>query len=416
MLIGKQYRLIIAADWPTRFVRFAGEAFCLPLQYPLYFISFFFRRDRNKWVFGSYVGFSGNAKYFFIDVVRHHRATKCYWIAQTKKEAEYIRRLGFLSFYRWGISGMYHSLTAHKYIFTNSITDINFWTSGNARSINLWHGVGVKSLEYKVLKKFVFRKTISLVLHPFLFKRPYLFLSTSPLMNAHFKKSFRITDKECFEGMYPRCLILNWEKRKLIDFVNKYEQDSTRSLIQKMEGFDFVCFYMPTWRDDQSDFVRNSDFDFSTLNDVMTKQNGLFLIKPHPASFLNIESTSNYSNIQIVDASVDVYPLLPFTNVLLTDYSSIYYDYILMKDKKVLLCPFDYKEYTTINRSLVFDYEKYMPGKRAYTFHDMLVCLEDISLLDVDNRDWILEQFWGSTTAFLQEDNRLLYNKISTLN
>jgi CDP-glycerol glycerophosphotransferase (TagB/SpsB family) len=415
MLKNKRGWQFSAVSLSIRFAKFVWDAFCLPISYPLYFISFLFRRDKNKWVFGSYVGFAGNAKYFFIDVVCNLKGKKCYWIAQTKEEMEYVRRLGFLSFYKWGISGIYHLLTAHKYIFTNGITELNFWTSGNTKSINLWHGVGIKSLGFMLEKRSIFRKIISGIVHPYFLNRLRLFLSTGPLMNAHFKKSFRITDKECFEGMYPRCLIFGWEKNKLIDFVRKYEPESTLSLIKKMEGFDFVCLYMPTWRDNQSDFIRNSDFDFSALNDVMVRKNGLFLLKLHPGSFLKLGSIPNYSNVQIVDTNTDVYPILPFTDVLITDYSSIYHDYILMKDKKILLCPFDYEEYTAINRSLAFDYEKYMPGKRAYTFRDMLLCLEDISSLDIDNRDWVVEQFWGNANTFLQEDNRQLYNKISAL-
>ncbi|MDR3127321.1 MAG: CDP-glycerol glycerophosphotransferase family protein, partial [Tannerellaceae bacterium] len=87
-----------------------------------------------------------------------------------------------------------------------------------------------------------------------------------------------------------------------------------------------------------------------------------------------------------------------------------------MRDKKVLLCPFDYKHYTSLSRDLTLDYEKYTPGKRAYTFHEMLIALEDISSLDIENRDWVINQFWGDNDASSPKGNFDLYHKIVSLN
>lgn len=61
----------------------------------------------------------------------------------------------------------------------------------------------------------------------------------------------------------------------------------------------------------------------------------------------------SYSNLRIIDSSCDIYPILPFTDVLITDYSSIYYDYMLIPNKQILLFPFDEEEYCTFNRDLL---------------------------------------------------------------
>lgn len=50
-----------------------------------------------------------------------------------------------------------------------------------------------------------------------------------------------------------------------------------------------------------------------------------------------MEDISSLSNITYVSPELDVYPILPFTDVLITDYSSIYYDYLLMDHKGCIL-------------------------------------------------------------------------------
>lgn len=53
----------------------------------------------------------------------------------------------------------------------------------------------------------------------------------------------------------------------------------------------------------------------------------------HPATRMNFDVIGKCTNVILLDKSMDVYPLLPKTDVLITDYSSIYYDYILMPEK-----------------------------------------------------------------------------------
>ena len=170
--------------------------------YPLYVLSCITPRNKKKWLVGSHVGFSGNPKYFFIYVVAECKMKKCYWIAATRAEERKIRELGFPAYYRWSIKGVFHSITAGTYIYGFHLIDVNFWTSGGVKRINLWHGVGIKNIEFKSTKgsagKIYDEKNFfSRVYLPYLFKRPHLFLSTSPLMTEHFKQCFRITDKEC---------------------------------------------------------------------------------------------------------------------------------------------------------------------------------------------------------------------------
>jgi len=385
--------------------------------YPLYFFSFLCFRNRNKWVVGSENGFVGNAKFFLLDETTLDSGKEIYWICASKKELETVRRVYPRACYRWSWAGIRHSLTAKVYVYTHHLADINFWTSGGARAVNLWHGVGIKNVEFKTTvgnAGRIYRKKnlLARIYLPYLFRRPDLMLSTSPMMTKHFSECFRISERDCVEDMYPRCKPFFWSSDKLEKFIYANEDAPVVELYEKMQHFDRVYLYMPTWREDRSDFIKASGIDFGRLNVVLQKKQALFLLKLHPATNLEMDLGS-YSNISVVDRNIDIYPLLPATDVLVTDYSSIYYDYVLMKEKRTLLFPFDYSDYIKQDRDLAFDFDTYTPGARVHTFEELLNYVDGSPTESDNKREWVIEQFWGNTIDNVEKN--VLIDRINLL-
>jgi CDP-glycerol glycerophosphotransferase (TagB/SpsB family) len=96
---------------------------------------------------------------------------------------------------------------------------------------------------------------------------------------------------------------------------------------------------MPTWRDANPDFINQAIPDFKQLDEICKKQGVLFLLKLHMATKITFEK-EQWNNIVFIPNHFDVYPLLPFSSTLLTDYSSIFLDYQLLK-KEIVFYPFD---------------------------------------------------------------------------
>ena len=150
-------------------------------------------------------------------------------------------------------------------------------------------------------------------------------------------------------------------------------------LVTNLTRYKKVFIYMPTWRE-KVDFLDDAGFDFVQLNQIMQGKNRLFIFKLHPFSKLKnikLDEIDAFSNLMVLDTTMDVYPILPFTDCLISDYSSIYYDYLLCEDKEIYLYPYDYENYVLENRDLAFDYEKSMPGLRIKNFNyllDMVKC------------------------------------------
>ncbi len=371
------------------------------LGYPLYFFSFLMKRNRLKWAIGGKVGFADNSKYFYLYLTIHSvQEVEYCWIAATRKEALVLRKRGIKSYARWSWKGIWYCLTAGKYIFTSHLTDVNYWTSGGVQAVNLWHGVGIKCIEFRTRsgpeKKIYDEKNwIARLFLPHLFRRPDIFLSTSELMTSHIAGCFRISEQRCVQLGYPRCDIFHWTSEKLEAFVEKYENEESMTLLKKMKTFSMVYIYMPTFRDSQTDFFMASGIDLQKLEVVLKEKQALFLVKLHPATRMNLGYIMGLSHILFLDKRMDIYPLLPFTDVLITDYSSIYYDYLLMKKKAVVLFPFDYQDYIENSRDLAFDFDMYTPGLRVYSFEELLNLIQKGISCDFQKRTWVTEAFWG---------------------
>lgn len=398
---------------PAELLKRLGETL---LGYILYPIAYLFPRNKMKWVFGTNVGFTDNAKYLYLYTIEK-REVHAIWITNKKEVVNTMLELGLEVYSKWSIKGLWHCLTAGIYVFTSHSNDINFFTVGRAKKIELWHGVGIKgSSSGKEGKKRddAIKSLIYKLIAPHNYETFDLFLSTGPLMNEHFTKMFNLKHEVVFDGSYPRCNFLQQPMTKILEHICRYETNEVQQLVEKLKQYDNIYLYMPTWRADMKDsFLEEAKIDFEKLNQTMQQTNSLFLFKLHPA-VRHHKNYTNYESILFLDASMDVYSILPFTTTLITDYSSIYYDYLLMNDKKVVLFPFDYEEYIANSKSLAFNFDQYTPGVRAYNFKDLLYMMENNINLDVPSKDEILKVFWGEN--YLEKaSNDFLYCKIKQL-
>lgn len=368
--------------------------------YIIYPFSFLVPRSKKCLAFGSYRGgFGDNSKYLFIYASEHRKDLDVCWLSVNRQTVKHVRSLGLQAYWVLSPIGAWKALRA-KYWFINSYTsDIMYCLSGNAIVINLWHGIGLKLAEFDIktgplADRYVKKTFKERFYHPECFRRPKYVLTTSPMQTAVFQRMFRVTRDRCLELGYPRNQILTWSKEQVKAFVEKYEPKETLELIHRIEQYEKVFIYMPTWRDSQLD-VFIQQFDLKALNEEMKKQNALMLLKPHPNTLT--DNIKGYSNIVLVNRTTDVYGILPFTDVLITDYSSILYDYLLMPNKEVILFLYDYDEYVH-ERDFHHPFDENVVGKRVKMFEELKDVIDQKNYrMEEADRKCILEKFWGET-------------------
>ena len=184
--------------------------------YPLYGLSFLlsyiWARDKSIWVFGAHQNrFAENSMALFNFASMKDDGVTCIWITGDKKLCQEIRSDGKKAYVRWSIKGLYFSLRANVYFYNLYSDDINFYTSGNAVMVNLWHGIPLKKIEFDIKKGAQSRMFNSFlsplyrIFKPYIFRDPDYVLSTSGNISQLFSSAFRVGLSQCLALGYPRC-------------------------------------------------------------------------------------------------------------------------------------------------------------------------------------------------------------------
>lgn len=368
--------------------------------YGVWLISWLIPRNKKLWVFGSFRGaFADNAKYLFIEVFENHKEVCPVWISYKSDTVQKIRRMGFPAYSIFSVRGLYYALRGGYYFFNAYTSDICYFTSGRAVRVNLWHGVGLKKIEFCVDKgplynRYVKKTKKERFYYPQVYQRPDYFISSTDFQTVKFAQAFRIKESQCLDTGYPRNDILLASEEERRRFIRRFETEETLHFIKKCGEYKQVYLYMPTWRESQRNLF-TSYLDLVRLNQRMKAEDSLLVLKPHANTIVeNRGSFAAYSHLLLLDNKIDIYPVLPYTQVLITDYSSILYDYLLMEDKKVILYLYDYKEYVH-ERDFNYPFLENVAGEVAYSFEELMNVIEK-ARYDTRKYAFIRQKFWGN--------------------
>src|SRR5699024_8960112 len=156
--------------------------------------------------------------------------------------------------------------------------------------------------------------------------------------------------------------LLCFEEQKKIGN-QKYQTRKSQAITNKIQEYKNTYIYVPTWRKAQNRFIPPPELEWEKINTQIKKNQSLLLVKLHPyTEACKEKDNNNLSNIIFLESDIDIYEILPQTDTLITDYSSVYFDYILLKSKKIILFPHGDKQHKQYARELSYSYEKLMPG------------------------------------------------------
>ena len=339
----------------------------------VYYLSFLSMRCKNIWAFGSGTGYDGHSKYLLQHIIDHYPEIHGLWITQRKEEVRLLRGKGIDAYYSYSLKGIFYSLRAGTYIVTGSLADINFYTSGGAKQVQLWHGFGPKKCLWANIHSSMNRysRFRGFVMRPSFYIQPDIFLGASERINEIYAMTFRADKSHGVSVVSPRCELLRWEKDRVIDYIKRWEGQQVLGFVNSLKNYCKVLLYMPTYRDKNPHFMQNLSWDFSALNQKFVEQNALLIVKLHPHMKHDIDFCG-FSNIIELDKHFDIYPVLPFTDTLITDYSSVYVDYILMDNKQIILYTHDKEEYMSQSRELWSDFDTAYQGILITDFEGLL--------------------------------------------
>lgn len=155
-------------------------------------------------------------------------------------------------------------------------------------------------------------------------------------------------------------------------FFNEEEKEKRRKLIYERYpewvGKEIIL-YAPTFRDRTGDRTKfKPELDFRRLSSDL-KDNQIFVIAPHPVMVQEIVD-EQYNNLYEV-RDIHTLDLMFVSDILVTDYSSVIFEYALLKKPIVFFC-YDLELY---DRGFYLSYDETLPGKLAKTQEELTECL-----------------------------------------
>ena len=352
------------------------------LEYLIKTLRLFIRPQNNYIIYHSFPDFSDNCFTFFCYVLNNHKEYKNIWlISKRDKEkysklmANYATSLDYLMVRKKSFLGVYYFCKSKYIFFTHGLfNEINL--SKKQININLWHGMPLKNIGHLDNNSRV--------------PKSNFVIATSSLFQEIMSKAFLIKSENVLITGQPRNDLIFTKKYSLSDLIHKKNTD-----------YDKTVLWMPTYRKAVIGDVRK-DGDLEEMNHFfeekyLNKLNEFFLstksicfIKLHPMDYLDTNDFKTYTNLVFLnnasfeEKGISLYSVLQKTDLLLTDFSSIYVDYLLL-NKPIGFLNSDFDQYSN-SRGFVFeDPKEMMPGEIITDKKELIPFLQKTLFKNQDN-------------------------------
>jgi len=269
-----------------------------------------------------------------------------------------------------------YSLFARVVITTHGIPVF----SPNAKYIFLWHGIPLKSINWAFRKstRIPYYKRIALLRLHF-FEKNIVVVSPSRLYSLLLAYSFRLYNAYFLEVGHPRYDYLATSPKDLSDVFSHCADCQFIASSDKR-----VILYLPTFRDNAlgEDGFHEYLSTVRTLSKICSSVGFTLLSVPHP--FLSV-FFGNRDYIQVGDRAfvfspraLDPYDLFSVSDILITDYSSVFFDFLYLGKPIIFYVP-DLEEYSKERGFFLEPFDVWTPGPKVRNPEELRRVLEELS-------------------------------------
>jgi len=323
--------------------------------------------DDNLLIFGAQQGraFIGNTKYLFL-YLNEFSDYECIWVSRSKEVVRELRERGFNSLYAFSFNA-FAKLRKARYIFiTHGMGDVlPIKVSKKTKLIFTWHGNPIKKCGFDsptIKDNRYDRKVLDI-----LSKEISFILVSSEDEKRKMETMYRVPLERIIVTGYTRHDFLC---NRTDEEINRFKE--SLGLPKEIKN---IILYGPTFREEKIAKMPFSKTDMIELDNFLKESNSILIFKAHPG--VNEIATIDLDNIVIPDSYLDPQELLLAADMLIFDYSSIMFEFLLTGNKPVISFPYDLEFYKK-ERGLYYDYLKFIPAPIVYNIPDLIYHLKTI--------------------------------------
>ncbi len=333
---------------------------------------------RRDWVlFESFFGksYSDSPKYIYEYLSRHMPGKyRMIWVInRTNSRIPYkhkrIRRFSLQYYYYMARCG---------YMVFNSRQPEWMVKRKGCKFLQTWHGTPLKKLVFDMEE--VTSATPKYKQQVYKQSRAWNFLiAPNEFCNETFRRCFMFKNTMLTTG-YPRNDILHAPDRE--EIAGRLRSKLGIPLDKK------TVLYAPTWRDDEFYGKGRYKFELHLNLELMKEQLGkeyVVLLRTHYfiADSIDVSTLQGFAyNMSYYD---DISELYLISDILITDYSSVFFDYANLR-RPMLFFTYDLEKYRDVLRGFYFDIEREVPGPLLYTTDEVIEAIRDIENVNREYR------------------------------
>ncbi len=349
----------------------------LPLNVLLWLLSYiipkkdfilFSSKEKNK--------INWNSKFMFDYYLEKYNHKNIFWISSSKELGKSTKYNEYI-IQKYSIKGFLTILQSKLLFIDDEVLDISyspviFW---KFNIVQLWHWTGFKKIWIEAVKDGKWKnenkliQKITEIVYWFNLKKYIFIVASSEKDKSRKEKSFN--SKKVFITGSPRNdVFFNNNLRK---------HNYTESL--NLDAYEKIILYAPTFRDNKKTSHLSDDF-LTKLDTYLKEKNHILIIKKHPSDH-DFTIDSSYTNIKDMTKDIDdIQEFLINTDILITDYSSIVNDFVLLW-KPVLFYVYDFDSYIENCRWFNYNLKEILPWPFLYN--------EESIIKYIDSLDWFEE-------------------------
>ncbi|CAG21080.1 hypothetical protein PBPRA2702 [Photobacterium profundum SS9] len=239
-----------------------------------------------------------------------------------------------------------------------------FLTNKKRKIYNVWHGIPLKTIRHFDNKRF---------------KETFLDFESKNLNGLVCSSMLDMAVMSaCFQVPPSRCILSGLPRNDLVfkGQLEWYEDVQEARLIENLQGRKLVS-WMPTYRGtwyENNEIVGFSESDECQLFDFLKANNAVLGVRPHKFSCLQpfplLEAEGLLLDLKEYDVTNTV---LKHTDILITDYSSVWLDYSIISSN-ICLYLYDAQKYDG-ERGMIYPLDTVFPGDISYDFNQLLMAL-----------------------------------------
>lgn len=335
---------------------------------------------KKNWIcFESFLGkqYADSCKYIYEYLLRNYKKDyKFIWIINddTVKIPGNPTRV-----HRFSLKYFYY-MTRSKY-WVNNMRQPKWYPKrkGNV-FLETWHGTPLKKLVFDMEDVYSASPTYKAEVYSQSRKWDYL-VSDNPFSTEVFQSCFMFPKEKILEYGYPRNDLMHHPKKDKI-------AEKIRKKVGVPEGKKTIL-YAPTWRDDEyygkGQYKFKLQLDLKRLREEFGKEY-VILLRTHYfiADSLDVTGVEDFA-INVSKYS-DITELYLISDICITDYSSVFFDYANLK-RPILFFTYDLEKYRDVLRGFYIDIEKEIPGPLLYTNDEVVDAIKNIDKIKEQYHD-----------------------------